>query len=221
MRVIAFDPSKSTGYAYWDTARDHSSIRCGVFEMPDKADHYFTSDQIGIKVTAFLRQLTNDPTAGKPDFAILEEQSLAKIGNTSADAMLYPWIASSAIVSTLANFGIPYATIPSATWRIAFFGQGFQPPVKIHKLKAPDPKTGKTERVEKLWKVACVTECENRGIIIPGNKSISHNAAEACALAMCAQSDKTKIHAGRYEAAWKAIRNTKFKAPDLFGGAAA
>lgn len=221
MKVVAFDPSKSTGWAFWDTARDHSSIRCGVFEMPEKADHYYTADQIGIKVKLFLKELIADKSAGRPDFAVLEEQSLAKIGNTSADALIYPWLATSAIVATLANFGIPYATIPSATWRVAFFGKGFQPPIKIHKLKKPDPKTGKTEKIERLWKVACVTECERRGITIPGNKEIGHNAAEAAALAMCAQSDKTKIHAGRYEEAWKAIRNTKFKSPDLFSGAAA
>jgi hypothetical protein len=221
MRVVAFDPSKTTGWAYWDTSRDHSSIQCGVFKMPEKADHYYTSDQIGLKVKDFLRDLTADPNFGKPDFAILEEQSLAKIGNTSADAMIYPWIASTAIASTLANFNIPYSTSPAATWRVVFFGSGFKPPFKIRKLKKPDPKTGKTEKTEWLWKEACVTECERRGITIPSNKETGHNAAEAAALAMCAQSDKTKIHAGRYEAAWKAIRNTKFKSADLFEGAAA
>ncbi|MBB4274186.1 hypothetical protein [Rhizobium mongolense] len=43
---------------------------------------------------------------GKPDFVVLEEQSLAKIGNTSADALIYPWVATTAIVSTIASFGI-------------------------------------------------------------------------------------------------------------------
>ena len=88
MKVIAFDPSKSTGWAFWDTSKDHSSIRCGVFQMPDKADHYYTSDQIGLKVKNFIKELIADQNAGRPDFAVLEEQSLAKIGNTSADAMI-------------------------------------------------------------------------------------------------------------------------------------
>lgn len=113
MRVIAFDPSKSTGYAFWDTTKDHSSIRCGVFQMPDKADHYFTAAQIGLKVKNFIKELTADKSAGKPDFAVLEEQSLAKIGNTSADAMIYPWLATSAIVATLENFGIAHGTLPA------------------------------------------------------------------------------------------------------------
>jgi hypothetical protein len=218
--IWGFDPSKYTGWAIFKPEMEKidgncSHIKCGVFEMPEKADHYYTGDQIGLKVVSLIRDY------GKPDFVVLEEQSLAKIGNSSADAMLYPWIATSAIVATLANFAIPYATIPAATWRVAFFGSGFKPAFKIHKLKKPDPKTGKTEKIEYLWKDACVSECERRGVTITGNKAIAHNAAEACALAMVGQSDKTKIHAGRYEGAWKAIRNTKFKAePSLFGSAA-
>lgn len=218
--IWGFDPSKSTGWGIFKPEQERidgncSHVRCGVFEMPEKADHYYTGDQIGLKVVSLIREY------GKPDFVVLEEQSKAKIGNTSADAMLYPWIATSAIVATLANFNIPYATIPAITWRQAFFGKGFKPPFKIHKLKKPDPKTGKTEKIEWLWKDACVAECERRGIYMPGTKDIRHNAAEACALAMVGRSDKTKIHAGRYKAALEAIRNTKFRAePSLFGSAA-
>ncbi|MBO9108764.1 hypothetical protein J5288_08615 [Agrobacterium sp. S2/73] len=220
--IVAFDPSKYTGWALRDIYRHDSAIRCGVFEVPVKSDQYFTADQIGQKVHALIA--AEDQAGRKPTFAILEEQSMAKIGNSSADGMIYPWISSAAIVAVLSNWGIPYATIPTASWRVAFFGSGFKPPFKIHKLKKPDPKTGKLERIENLWKEACVSECERRGIVVPGNKSISHNAAEACALALCGQSDKTKIHAGRYEAAWNAIKDTKFKrAPsgDLFAGSGA
>jgi hypothetical protein len=215
MMVFAFDPSKSTGWAVRHLDRDHSAIRCGVFEMPKGADQYYTGDQIGLKVKALVKE------HGKPDFAVLEEQSLAKIGNTSADAMIYPWVATAAIVSTLANFGVPYGTLPSVTWRNSFFGRGYKPPFKIVKLKKPDKK-GRTEKVEYLWKEACVTECERLGIVLPPQKTISHNAAEACALAICAQVKDTKIHAKRYEPALMALRMARNSRPaDLFGGAAA
>lgn len=209
MRVIAFDPSKSTGYAYWDTAKDHSSIRCGVFQMPDKADHYYTADQIGRKVVSFIKELIADKNAGKPDFAVLEEQSLAKIGNTSADAMIYPWLATSAIVSTLANFGIAYGTLPAASWRVAFYGKGFKPPLDA--------------KGKKDWKKASVTECERLGIVLPPQKTISHNAAEACALAICCHVNAMKLHARRYEPALMALRQNRNTRPtaDLFSGAAA
>lgn len=223
--ILGFDPSKTTGWAIYSPEQERrdknfSHIKCGVFEMPNKADHYYTGDQIGRKVKSLLRDFHVEH-GQYPDFAILEEQSKAKIGNTSADAMLYPWIATTAIVSTLANFGVPYATIPAATWRVAFFGSGFKPPYKIHQLKKPDPKTGKTERIEWLWKDACISECERRGIQLPKTKAFADDAAEACALAMIGQTDKSKIHAGRYEGAWKAIRNTRFKSEDLFSGASA
>lgn len=201
MKVLGFDPSKSSGWAFWNTERDHSSIACGVLEMPKGADHYYTGDQIGLKVTALIRQ------HGKPDFAVLEEQSLAKIGNTSADALIYPWLATAAIVSTLANFGIPYGTIPAVSWRVAFFGKGFKPPVD--------------NKGKKDWKSAAVTECERMGIVLPPQKAISHNAAEACALAVCWR--HSKLHARRYEPAFMNLlqqRNSRQSA-DLFQGATA
>ena len=148
--------------------------------MPDKADHYYTADQIGLKTRTMIKDY------GKPDFAVLEEQSLAKIGKSSADAMIYPWVATSAIVSVLANYGIPYGTIPPGTWRKMFFGTGFKPPLD---------KDGKND-----WKSAAVGACERHGIILPSQKTIAHNAAEACALAICWRG--AKLHAKRYEPAF-------------------
>lgn len=206
MKVLAFDPSKTTGYAFWDTSRDHSSIQCGVLEMPDKADPYFTGDQLGLKVTKLIREF------GKPDFAILEEQSLAQIGKSNASAIIYAWGTSLAIVATLSNFGVPYGTIPPSAWRKLFFGQGFKPPAKA-------AKPGK--KPENDWKVAAVAECERMGITLPNKKTISHNAAEACALAICWRA--AKLHARRYEPAFMSLlqqRNERAMAGDLFGSAA-
>lgn len=207
MHIIAFDPSKHTGYALRSLDRDHSAIRCGVLEMPDKADHYYTADQIGLKVRNLL---TEEKKANRmPTFAILEQQALAKIGNTSADAMIYPWVATSAIVAVLSNFGIPYASIPAVTWRVSFFGRGFKPPVD--------------SKGKKDWKKACVAECERLGIVLPPQKTIAHNASEAAAIAICAQVPTTKVHARRYEPALIALRmarNERASSNDLFGAAA-
>lgn len=199
--VFAFDPSKSTGFAVRHLDRDHSAIRCGVFQMPDKSDHYYTGDQIGLKVRALVKE------HGKPDFAVLEEQSLAKIGNTSADAMIYPWVATAAIVSTLANFGVPYGTLPASTWRVAFYGRGFKPPLD---------KKGKKD-----WKAACVAACEQMGIVLPTQKALAHNAAEAAALAICCHVKDMKLHAARYRPAFLDLLQRRNDRSDLFGGAAA
>lgn len=204
MRVLAFDPSKSTGFAFFDTSRDHSAIQCGVFEMPDKADAYYTGDQIGLKVSKLIREF------GKPDFAVLEEQSLAQIGNSNAAAIIYAWGSSLAIVATLANFGVPYGTIPPATWRKMFFGSTFKPPQKLRPGK----------KAENDWKSAAVTECERLGITLPSKKTIGHNAAEACALAICWRG--AKLHAKRYEPAFMALLQQRNSRPgDLFQGEAA
>jgi len=203
--ILGFDPSKNTGWSVFDTKRDFSAIRCGVFEMPDKCDHYFTSDQIGLKSRNLIRSLMEN--GEKPDFAVLEEQSLAKIGNTSADALIYPWLATSAVVSTLANFGIGYGTIPAASWRVMFYGRGFKPPLD--------------NKGKKDWKEASRRECERLGIALPSQKTINHNAAESCALAICWRG--AKLHARRYEAGFMGLlqqRNERAPNSDLFAGAA-
>lgn len=206
MKILAFDPAKTTGYAFYDTARDLSAIRCGVLEMPDNADAYYTGDQLGLKVTRLIKEF------GKPDFAVLEEQSLAQIGNSNAAAIIYAWGSSLAIVATLANFGVPYGTIPPGTWRKMFFGKGFKPPVKA-------AKPGK--KPENDWKAAAVAECERHQIVLPSKKTIAHNAAESCALAVCWRG--AKLHAKRYEPAFMSLlqQRNSHVGGDLFGGAAA
>lgn len=192
--IIGFDPSKGSGYALLDTARDFSAIETGVMEMPAKADAYFTADQIGLKVTALLRQC-KEKRGKLPDFAVLEQQieaqaSMAGRGQSFAGS-IYPWIATSAIVATLANFKIPYGTLMPASWRKTFFGQGFKPPLD---------KTGKKD-----WKGAAIAECERLGITLPTKKALADDAAEACALAICWASRDMNLHAGRYHEPWMTL----------------
>ncbi|MCJ8518990.1 Holliday junction resolvasome RuvABC endonuclease subunit [Pseudorhizobium tarimense] len=190
--ILGFDPSKSTGWATFSPERrkadgNFAHVRCGVFQMPEGADHYYTGDQIGLKVTAMLREFKQE-NGQFPDFAVLEQQILAKVGNTSADAMIYPWVATSAIVATLANFGIPYGTLMPSSWRKSFFGEGFKPPLD--------------KKQKKDWKSAAVEECERIGITLPKQKAMAHNAAEASALAICWGVRDMKVHAGRYHQPW-------------------
>lgn len=189
--IIGFDPSKGSGYALLDTAKDFSAIETGVMEMPAKADAYFTADQIGLKVTALLRKC-KDERGQYPDFAVLEQQietqvSMGGRGQSFAGS-IYPWIATSAIVATLANFKIPYGTLMPASWRKSFYGQGYKPPLD---------KNGKKD-----WKNAAIARCEEMGISLPTRKALADDAAEACALAICWASRDMNLHARRYQEPW-------------------
>lgn len=184
--ILGFDPSKTTGFAVYDSARHLSAIECGCFEMPKTAKHYYTGDQISRQAVELIRKIGPK----RVSFAVLEEQSLAQIGNSSADGMIYAWISTTAIVSVLANFGIPYGTIAPSAWRKMFYGQGFKPP--------QDTK-GKND-----WKAASVAACEREGIVLPAKKALGHNAAEACAVAICWKA--AKLHARRYEERFMALR---------------
>lgn len=194
VKIMGFDPSKSTGYSVYEPERvrqdrNYSHVVCGVFEMPEKAGHYYTGDQIGLKVRNLIKEY------GKPDFAVLEEQILAPVAGSSANAMIYPWIATTAIVAVLANFGVPYGTLMPSQWRKAYYGSAFKPPLD---------KNGKKD-----WKNAAVAQCERDGIKLPKQKTIAHNAAEACALAICWASNDIKLHAGRYHQPWMDLRLNK------------
>lgn len=198
--ILGFDPSKSTGWAMYDTDRHFSAIKCGTFEMPEKSDEYYTADQIGLKTCNLIRSC-KDQFGKNPSFAVIEQQMAAQAVGTSFAGSIYPWIAVSSITATLANFGIPYGTLSPATWRRAFFGQGYKPPFKTHKFKKPDAR-GKTERIEWLWKDAAIKECERLGIVLPSTKALADDAAEAVALAICWKHKEINLHAGRYRKPW-------------------
>ena len=184
--ILGFDPSKATGWAVFDTAKHLSAIECGVFEMPAKADHYFTGDQIARKTLELIKQIGSK----RISFAVLEEQALAQVGRSGADSIIYPWVSTTGIVGVLANFGIPYGTIAPGAWRKMFYGQGFKPP--LDKNKKND------------WKAAAIIACERENITLPTRKTLAHNAAEACAVAICWKG--AKFHARRYEERFMALR---------------
>lgn len=200
--IMGFDPSKCSGWSIFSPEkrrRDNNCahVVCGVLEMPPKSDHYFTGDQIAQQVQdLFVKH-------GKPDFVVLEQQAMASIGNSNADGMLYPWIASIAIVSVVANWGVPYGTLPSGTWRKAIFGTGFEPPKKpvMHAGKPVLDKRG-NPKFKYDWKKPAIEECERMGIQLPRLKAHADDAAEASLVAMCWEHKEIKIHAGRYRQPW-------------------
>lgn len=188
--IIGFDPSKCTGFSIYSTDRDFSAIRCGVLEMPTKADEYYTADQLGLKVRTLITEI-KEKHGQKPDFAVIEQQIMAQVKNSAGQnfaGSIYPWIATSAIVATLANFAIPYGTLMPASWRKTFFGQGFKPPLDA--------------KGKKDWKAAAIRECERLGIELPRTKAHADDAAEACAVAICWASRDMNLHAGRYQEPW-------------------
>ncbi len=199
--VWGFDPSKCTGWAIFSPEKRRrddncSHVVCGVLEMPPKSDHYFTGDQISQQVQNLF------VAHGKPDFVVLEEQAMARIGNSSADGMLYPWIASIAIVSVVANWGVPYATLPAGTWRKAVFGQGYKPPQK-------SVKEGGKIKLKNDWKTPAIDECERLGVKLPRLKAHADDAAEAALLSMCWEHNEIKFHAGRYQQPWIDLRQRR------------
>jgi Holliday junction resolvasome RuvABC endonuclease subunit len=201
--IMGFDPSKFTGYAvYSPEARrkdgNCSHIRCGVIEVPDKADPYFTGDQISMQVQRLISDHKKE--YGKaPDFAVLEEAAQANIGKVSASAMIFAWVSATAIVSILANWGVPYATLHPNTWRSTFFGAGFKPPQKQVR------KAGKIQ-MKNDWKSPAISECERMGVQLPKAKALADDAAEAVAIAMCWEDNEIKFHAKRYQQPWMDLR---------------
>lgn len=194
MKILSFDTSKHAGWAFFDTAQHISSIKCGVLEFPAKASIEYCADQMGLKCAALIREF-------KPDFIVMETALKMSPGGTTATVV--SCMLHGAVLATVGNFGKPWGTISSGTWRSMFYGKGFKPPFKVHKLPKPDKRTGKTEKIEYLWKEAIVTQCEREGIILPAKKTVAHNAGEAAAIAICWRG--AEIHAGRYRPAFQSF----------------
>lgn len=213
--TLGLDPSKSTGWAIHEPSKLTprfwgNAFKCGTFEMPEKCDVYYTADMVGQKLTTVLKECKEEH-GRLPDFAVIEGQAQAQVGGSNFAGSIYPWIAASSLVSTLGRFRIPYATLMPITWRIAFFGQGFKPPFKEHKLDKPDPKTGKTVRIEWLWKDAAINRLRELGVDLPKSKALADDAAEACALAYCWKTDAMKFHAKRYHQPWMDLRTGAYE----------
>lgn len=207
--IWGFDPSKCSGWAIFSPEqrrRDNncSHVSCGVLEMPPKSDHYFTGDQISQQVQALFVEY------GKPDFVVLEEQAMAQIGGANADGMLFPWIASIAIVSVVANWGVPYATLPAATWRKAVFGAKPDIPKKqVMSKGVPVLNKRGQPKFSYDWKTPAINECERLGINLPRLKAHADDAAEAALIAMCWEHNEIKFHAGRYQQPWIDLRQRR------------
>lgn len=208
--ILGLDPSKSTGWAIYRPSQLtpkfwKNAFQCGTFEMPEKCDVYYTADMVGQKLTTLLKECKEEH-GRLPDFAVIEGQAQAQVGGANFEGSIYPWIAASSLISTLGRFRIPYATVMPVTWRTAFFGKGNKPAFKIHKLKKPDPRTGKTEWIEWLWKDFAIDRLRELGVELPKTKALADDAAEACALAYCWQCDGIKFHARRYQQPWIDLR---------------
>ncbi|MCB5205033.1 hypothetical protein LH464_21440 [Neorhizobium sp. T786] len=174
--IMALDTSKTAGFAVWDTARHVTAMKTGVLEFePDHSVEY-CAGQMGLKIVRLIRE-------NNPDFIVME--SAIKTTMNGAAATIISNQLHGAVIATCTNMGVLWGTLAVQTWRAMFFGSGFKPAFKVHKLKKPDRKTGKLERIEYLWKDAAVEACERDGISLPSKKTIAHNAAEAAAMCFC------------------------------------
>lgn len=205
MIVMGLDVSKHAGWAVWNSERAIASIKCDVLEFPAKASIEYCADQMGLKISALIKE-------HKPDFIVLETALKMSPGG-SAVSIVSSCMLHGAVYATLGNWGKPWGTISVGTWRRMFFGQGFiAPQIPVMGkggVQEVDQKTGKL-KFKSDWKRAAIEQCEREGIELPSKKTIRDNAAEAAALAVCWRG--AEIHAGRYIPAFQGFlqaRNEK------------
>lgn len=189
MKVLGLDISKHAGWAVWETHRSLASITCDVLEFPPKASIEYCADQMGLKITALVKE-------HKPDFIVLE--TAMKMSPAGTTATVVSCMLHGAVYATLGNWGKPWGTISSATWRKMFFPKDFVPPQIPIMGKDGQQEKDKYGRLKfkSDWKRAAIEQCEMEGITLPTKKTIKDNAAEAAALAVCWRA--ANIHAGRY-----------------------
>jgi hypothetical protein len=155
MRILAFDPSKSTGWCclrhHARTILGHTLRRLADAEWRRPLLYTETRSAEGTRAHQGARQAGFRRARG----AIAGQDRRDQRGRNDLSVGL----ATAAIVATLANFGVIYGTIPPGTWRKMFFGERFKPPVD---------KKNKND-----WKAAAVAMCERHGITLAEPERLS------------------------------------------------
>ena len=190
VRVLGLDISTCTGYGFWDYSRDVSSIEADVVELPparkipNTDKHDYTWDdwrvaQVGPKILKLLRHF-------KPDLVLVEERMRFSKRGDGAFAMTNA--IHGAVYSHCCSMGVIFGTIPSQSWRVPAYGEGFKQPLlpdcDRNGFQKTDKKTGKPAFKLKDWGDIAVEKCADLSINLPTKKTISHNAAEAALIAM-------------------------------------
>lgn len=188
-RILGLDVSTCTGYGFWISNRDVSSIEANVIELPDARnkpdtkDHDYDWDdwrvaQMGPKMLKLLQRL-------KPDMVLIEKRLRFSKNGDAAFAMTQA--IHGAIYSHCCTMGILFGTIAAESWRKPAYGKDFVHPLVPCKDRHGNQKLdkdGKPEFKKKDWGDLAVEKCESLGIQLPNLKAISHNAAEAALIAM-------------------------------------
>lgn len=160
MRILGLDPSQTTGWALYDTEAHLSSIRAGVMRVSRAEGGY------EVKAAELGRQLTRLIRDERPDFVAMEEPLRTmpagrkpvkfmgeELEQTESVGGVLAVISSNqmagACSAIIGAFGIPFATISSATWRKQFLGFGKRPG---------------WARAD--WKKACRERCKTLRIVV-------------------------------------------------------
>lgn len=222
MIVWGIDPSSVCGLAIWDTDRDISSVHCEVIENGDESNYYWYAAQMGRKLRSRVTRY------GKPDIVVIEQGSESTQG-TGVNGIIWCWNCIGAVTSLVGVYNVVVATIHPSSWRKPFYGRGFNPPQKPvmetvfeggQKVKRQVIEKGRP-KFKNDWKSAAVNKCEELGVTLPTKKTISHNAAEAVAIAHSWA--HAEIINKEFEPAFMSLlqQRNSHVGGDLFGGAAA
>lgn len=238
--VLGLDISKSCGWSIWETERSPASIKNGVLEFPEGASIEYCADQMALKIkkliTGYREQYAyedfvkdeNGIWQMKKRYArqinlVVMETALKMSPNKDSRSIVTSCMLHGAVLSTCALYGVPWATMAVQTWRKHFFPDRFKPKPTV----TIDRATGERKEGALDWKGAVVARCQepDLAITLPTKKTISHNAAESCALSLMWHHATVEP---RYQPAFmKMLQNrhkreiaSKAVSGDLFGAAA-
>lgn len=168
MLITGLDIATVSGVSFVEPSRPPSKWHCLAVEAE--------GDGAWAKIDDFdaaIRPLLGDR---RPDLAVIErplgvvvdygsaEQQVSGRRMINATTTITLAGLTGAAIGILNGLNIPWVMIADKTWRSAYYGKGYTPPVD--------------------WKVSAVEAAKRQGIILPPAKKVAHDAAESVGIAV-------------------------------------
>ncbi|GHC79517.1 hypothetical protein [Limoniibacter endophyticus] len=134
MIILGLDAAQATGWAYYDTQASLSAIRAGTIKATGD-DYEHKAATLGRGLVKLIKEKRPDfvviempirtqPTKQKRSMKFMGEETVEEAAGSGLNAVISSNQMVGAVSAIIGAYNLPFATIPSVSWRKQFLGFG-------------------------------------------------------------------------------------------------